>query len=656
MILYIPAAFFPTTLMAARQTMHTGIIDTSGAFTSAFIEWLSKQPNAVMLETSLRDSENQKSYIFLKPESIIKATSLEKIEGALTQAQDALNDGYYVAGFLTYEAGYAFENVLQQDIHSALPLVWFGVYKQPLLYHHKKKKFEEGKKQVARIVSALRESSSMPEVPRIDPKLSIRFHDYQKAIERIKEYILEGDTYQVNYTFKLKFALPDSPAALYQQLRLSQRVGYSAFISLKGYKILSISPELFFRIDGNRITLKPMKGTASRGRMLEEDRRRIEELRSSEKNRAENLMIVDMLRNDVGKIAQTGSVKVARFFDIERYDTLFQATSTIEAKLRSKVGVLDLMKSLFPSGSVTGAPKIRTMQIIRELEREPRGLYTGSVGFLAPKKKAVFSVAIRTVVLDLKKQRGEMGVGSGIVHDSDIESEYQECLLKAKFLTEPPTEFQLFETMRWEPRRGFLLLKEHLKRLERSAEYFAFHYERRRLISFLKDFERGLRKESGKKHSFRVRLTMGRDGKFSAAHFCLERTEGVQHVKLSGRRTNSSDRFLFHKTTNRRMYDEELERAVLKGYFDVLFLNEHGQLTEGARSNIFLKKGETLFTPPVSCGVLAGTYREHLLRSKKYDAEEKILTLDNLKTADEIYVCNAVRGLVKVQVDGLQDS
>ncbi len=642
--------------MHNRRTQPTSIIDAGGSFTSAFIHWLSNQPNAVMLETALMDPENRKSYVFLKPESIIKAASPEKIEPALNRVDAALADGYYVAGFLSYEAGHAFESVLHQVLQPSLPLVWFGVYEQPISYNHKNRKLEEGKRLFAKIAARIKDEAERSELLRLEPQPSIFFSDYRSAIERIKRYILEGDTYQVNYTFKLKFPWPGSPADLYERLRSSQRVGYSAFISMKDFKILSISPELFFRIEGNRITLRPMKGTAPRGRTLEEDRLRSEELRTSEKNRAENLMIVDMLRNDVGRIARTGSVKATRIFDIERYDTLFQATSTIEARLRSGVNICDLIKSLFPSGSVTGAPKIRTMQIIRELEREPRGIYTGAIGFFAPRRRAVFNVAIRTVVLDVKQQEGEMGVGSGIVHDSNTESEYQECLLKGRFLTEPTNDFQLLETMRWEPRKGFSLLKEHLRRLERSASYFGFRFDKEQLSSFLKKYEKGLRRRSGRKHSFRVRLTMGRDGEFSATHFRLEPTVGVQHVKISDRRTDSTDRFLFHKTTNRKLYDEELERALLKGYFDLLFLNEQGQLTEGARSNVFLKKGDQFFTPPVSCGVLAGTYREYLLRSRKYRAQEKMLTLEDLMSADEVYLTNAVRGMVKVQVEGYQNA
>jgi para-aminobenzoate synthetase/4-amino-4-deoxychorismate lyase len=312
-----------------------------------------------------------------------------------------------------------------------------------------------------------------------------------------------------------------------------------------------------------------------------------------------------------------------------------------------------MMKSLFPCGSVTGAPKIRTMQIIRELEKEPRGIYTGSIGFFAPRNKAVWNVAIRTVVLNTKRRTGEMGIGSGIVYDSDIQKEYDECLLKAKFLNEKQGEFELLETMRWEPRKGYSLLADHLRRLENSAEYFGFTFRKKSVLTFLKRYERTLRRQSKRQQSFRVRLTMKRDGTLSVAHYRLEDTSDIQHVRLSEKRTNSGDRFLFHKTTNRTLYDRELERAILDGYFDVLFLNEKGELTEGARSNLLVTKDGRWFTPPIECGVLPGTYRAQLLRLKKYNIEEHVLTIEDLTYADEIYLCNAVRGLVKVRLDGI---
>lgn len=636
--------------MPGKQNTTPALFDREGLVSPVAVQWLFRRPNSILLESSLVDRGNKHTYLFTEPVEVIKASSLAQVEQALRKVDEAVQSGRYVAGFLCYEAGYAFENVLRTEVTSEVPLVWFGVFKQPIVYDRLRRRVVEGHKQVKQIEEELQRFRGEENHTELSPIPSLSQEEYRTAVSSIKQYILEGDTYQVNYTFKLKFPW-FSASSLYCRLRNAQRVGYSAFLSLRRFNLLSLSPELFFRVDGTRITLKPMKGTAARGRTLEEDAVRKKELQMSDKNRAENLMIVDMLRNDVGRIAQTGSVKVARFFDIERYETVFQATSTIEARLKKDIHFSEIIRSLFPSGSVTGAPKIRTMQIIRELEKEPRGIYTGSVGFIAPQKRAVFSVAIRTLVLDKKSGMGEMGVGSGIVHDSEIDDEYRECLLKSRFLTESPSDFELIETMRWEPGRGFLLQRLHERRLQRSAEYFGFPYHPNVLRSTLKKYDALLRKESKRRQSFRVRLTLGRNGIISLSHARLEPTVGDQHVRLSEKRTDSSNRFLFHKTTNRRLYDEELERAVLRGYFDVLFLNEKGELTEGARTNLVVRKGGEYLTPPVSCGLLAGVYRESLLRSKKYAVKECILTLDDLKAADEVFVCNAVRGMVNVIVD-----
>ncbi|HEX9828653.1 MAG TPA: aminodeoxychorismate synthase component I [Bacteroidota bacterium] len=634
----------------SRSSSKPDLIDRNGFFSLSFLEWLSKQSNAALFETTQQDAESRLSYVFLQPEHIIRTNSLASVEQALRDVNAALRRGRYVAGYITYEAGTAFEKILSKNSRAVTPLLWFGVYKNPIVYNHRAKRFEKGGAAAKGIERQLKEIQEERIAP-VLPKPSLDIAGYEQSLQKIKDYILAGDTYQVNYTFKLAFPWKHSAAALYARLRNSQRVGYSVFLLANNRKILSLSPELFFRLDGTRIIVKPMKGTAPRGRTLEEDAQQEHALRASEKNRAENLMIVDMLRNDLGRIATTGSVRVASFFDVERYDTVFQATSTIEARVRAGVGPGEILRSLFPCGSVTGAPKIRTMQIIRELEQQPRGVYTGSIGFFSPHKKAVWNVAIRTVVLDTKRRTGEMGIGSGIVHDSDIHNEYQECLLKGKFLTESHGDFDLLETMRWEPKKGYPLLKYHMRRLERSATYFGFSFKHTAVAAFLKVYERALRKESKGKLFFRVRLAMKRNGELSAQHYRLEQMAATQHVRLSSVRTHSSDRFLFHKTTHRELYDRELERAVLDGYFDALFLNENGELTEGARSNVFIKKNSQLLTPPLSCGVLPGIYREYMMRSKKFRVEERVLTLDDVKSADEIYVCNAVRGLVKVTFD-----
>lgn len=624
------------------------IVTPHGEFRPAFIHWLAGRHDSVFLETTRRDADNQHSFLFAAPRATISCHELAQVETKLAEVEHALRQGHYAAGFLSYEAGYAFEERLPPAANVSLPLLWFGIYEQPLIYDHAQGEFTQGKELLPQILAELpaQESEAASfQLSGIAPNLAEA--DYEQALLQIKERIAAGDTYQVNFTFKLKFAWPHAPAALYCRLRHNQRVSYSALVTLRDHALLSFSPELFFRFEDDRLTLKPMKGTARRGRTLAEDEEQRQWLQHSEKNRAENLMIVDLLRHDVGRLAATGSVAVPRFFEIERYETVQQATSTITAELRPGVTVPELLRCLFPSGSITGAPKLRTMQIIHALEREPRGIYTGSIGFFSPRRRAVFNVAIRTVSLDTRSGAGEMGIGSGVVWDSESKAEYRECVLKGRFLSEPGSSFQLIETLRWDPQEGWLLLDAHLKRLQDSAAYFDFRYDageiRRRLAAQL-----ALCRREG--ITCLVRLTLAREGEITLTHAPLLPPVVPVAVRLANARTNSLDRFLFHKTTQRELYDRELERAVAAGFFEVIFQNEKGEVTEGARTNIIIKKGERYFTPPLRCGVLPGIYRAHLLATQTLPLSEKVLQLEELRAADEILLCNSVRGVLPAKL------
>lgn len=619
-------------------------VQDDGLFSNRFIRFIESFPDSVLLESTKVDRHNSTSYFFCNPVSTIECVSLDSAEAGLAELERVCKSGMYAAGFITYELGYAFEPTLQPPSNTPRPLFWFGVYEKPVMYDQRTHKFNQ----------------KLPfTVPHPDPALEARFEsptgslaetEYLRNVERIKRYISDGDTYQVNYTFKLKFGFSGSAGDLYCMLRDGQRVGYSAFIESKSSSVLSFSPELFFDLKGNSVKLKPMKGTAPRGRTTSEDDRQAEFLRTSPKNRAENLMIVDLLRNDIGKISRHGSVRVTKSFEVEKYETVFQATSTIQAQLKPRTTIPDLVKALFPSGSVTGAPKIRTMQIIHELEKEPRGIYTGAIGFFGPRRRAVFNVAIRTVVVDHQQKKAEMGVGSGIVHDSDPRDEYRECLLKADFLTEPVHDFELLETIRWDPKTGWFLLKEHLSRLKDSAEYFGYRFKRRTVLTSLHKCAREFKKNRAS--SRRVRLTMDRPGN---VHLSSSEVLPVDEprVALAHKSLNSQDRFLFHKTTNRKFYDDQLAQAAQRDLFDVIFQNERRELTEGARSNLILRIGSNYYTPPVECGLLAGVYRRWLLKSGKI--AERILYPEDFKKADEVLVCNAVRGLIKVRVAGFHE-
>jgi len=385
-----------------------------------------------------------------------------------------------------------------------------------------------------------------------------------------------------------------------------------------------------------------MKGTIARGLRDIEDRQMACRLKKSTKDLSENIMIVDLMRNDLGRISRTGSVRVDNLFNIEKYNTLFQMTSGVRGTLRKGITYLDIFKNIFPGGSVTGAPKIRTMQIIRQLERESRNIYCGALGIIFPENKAVFNMPIRTILL--RKNKGEMGIGSGIVYDSSPEKEYQECLLKAKFLTQRDKSFQLIETMLWQNR--YVFLKEHLRRLEGSAGYFGFNFNSLKIIRQLAKRENSFKK--GK--SYKIRFLLDKDGgiKIENQEILERNLPKEKYIAISRYKTDPRDRFLYHKTSRRLLYDPEYQYYFRRGYYDVIFLNNRREVSEGAISNIIIRKGKNYFTPPVSSGILPGIYRAYLM--KKVSVQEKVVLLKDLYAADKIFLCNSVRGLTEVRI------
>lgn len=645
------------------------LINHEGWFDTKLLHWLERQRDAVLLETTRLTADESQSLLFTQPAHVIHCRELANVIACLHELEHAVRAGYYVAGFLAYEAGYAFEKTLSAPRLASAPLLWFGVYEKPVVYDHHERRFTSGEAEARHIHEQLQ--TAHDKAAHAEPLPSLNEAEYAQALVAIKNYIAAGDTYQVNFTFKLKFAAqavaqtslpaeenfsrqdacatPQTPptASWYQRLRQAQRVSYAAFLALPEQHILSFSPELFFRWEEERLTLRPMKGTARRGRTTVEDEEQRLALLNSKKDRAENVMIVDLLRNDAGRIAEVGSVRVPRLFEIERYETVLQATSTITARVRPEVTLTELLRALFPCGSITGAPKLRTMQIIHELEREPRGVYTGAIGYFAPQRKAVFSVAIRTLVFDQTNKVAEMGIGSGVVWDSVAEEEYRECLLKARFLTEPQREFELLETMRWERTTGCALLPRHLQRLRGSAKYFGFQYDEATALAAL---HQAVREQQTSTPTLRVRLTLNRRGECEVQVATLESLREIVRAGFAQTRTHSHDRFLFHKTTRRELYESELAQAQTRGWFDALFLNERGEVTEGARSNIIIKRGEQYFTPPLACGVLPGVYRAHLLATQALPLTEKIILREELETAEEVWLCNALRGMLRVEL------
>ncbi len=598
--------------------------------------FLYAQDALVLLETNRFSGENRKSYVFHGPEEVLRADTCEEVP-AVFEAMERLSKDRYLAGYFSYELGYCLEDRLRRDVLCGVPLVWLGVFDRALVFDHAENSFEGD---TGGIFSAGPAEKSPYSIRNL--RLDISREDYVRKVDRIRRYIEAGDIYQANFTTKYRFDFEGCYLSFYRDLKQKQEVPYSAFIKAGESYVLSISPELFLRKTGRRVSTRPMKGTMGRGLTLRDDRRRAAALKDDIKNRAENLMIVDLERNDLGRISDTGSVRVEDLFTVEKYQTLFQMTSTVTAELKEGVGFMEIFRSLFPSGSVTGAPKIRAMEIIRELEASPRGVYTGAIGFVAPGGDAVFNIPIRTVAIN--GGEGEMGVGSGIVYDSDPESEYGECRLKAEFLLREPLEFSLIETMLW---GGWLnRLELHLARLRESAEYFGFDYDEALARKALEEKEREL--ESGKR--YRVRLLLSRDGACTVSATPIPETPPMEHTAaVSDAKTSSGDVFLFHKTTNRGLYDSEHSKYGARGFFDVIFTNERGEVTEGAISNVFIKKGGVFYTPPVECGLLNGVFRRDFI-SKHPECRQEVLTLDDLYSADEVYMANSVRGMVRVRL------
>ena len=621
----------------------------------------------VFLESTRVTPENHLSYLFQDPVERLVFKEGDDPVDFFRLAQEKLDQGFFLAGYLGYEFGYMLEPSLAKSFtprpapdntRGQLPLADLGVFNKPQIYDHQKGSFEGSEPWP-------KETEHEPGVTfTIDNLLlNLEREKYLAAIHRIKSYIETGDTYQVNYTLKLLFDFAGSIPEFYCSLRRNQSVSYGGLIKNGKTTILTFSPELFFRKKGNQIDVRPMKGTMLRGRTNAEDREFADFLHHDIKNRSENVMIVDLLRNDLGRLSRMGGVNVQSLFDVETYETLHQMTSSIKGEVTPPISLEEMFKALFPCGSVTGAPKIRTMEIIRELEAEDRGVYTGAIGYISPEGDAVFNVPIRTVVL--QGDKGEMGIGSGIIWDSDPAGEWEECLLKGRFLTSPAPEFKLIETILWNPESGYWLLDLHLDRLAESAGYFFYPYELDEIMAGLQGAEIGFSKGSSVK-CHRVRLTLSRTGEIEITHSELpgnflpitdpaaalekEDSRDLPGVIFSDKNTDSNSPYLFHKTTLRKLYDDERDHAVAKGYYEVLFMNEKGEVTEGSYTNIFLQKDGKLITPPVLSGLLPGVLRNHLLQKYPEFVEEASFNRQDIEQADALYVGNSVRGLVRVRL------
>lgn len=579
--------------------------------------------NTVIFET-LTKNEEGKNYIFRNPKYIIEAFSLEEVEKTMRLIQEGVSKGYYAAGYMTYEAGFAFEDKLKRKYGGKNwrnPLIWFGMYeeKEKSLYLEPK---VEGSYRIDNF------------------KFNEKIDDYIEKIHEIKGHIKQGDTYQINFTGKIDFEFEGDPFLLYSKIKRKQSAGYTAFIKNKYGSFLSFSPEMFFKKTGDIIISKPMKGTAARGKNIEDDNNIVKNLKKSEKNCAENIMIVDLIRNDIGKISEIGSVCVTKLFEVEKYETVFQMTSTIEARLKKDIGYLEIFKALFPCGSITGAPKFSSMEIINQLEKSERGIYTGTIGYIEPNNDGVFNIAIRTVEINDDK-KGLMGVGSGIVWDSDAFEEYEECLLKSKFLTDNMEEINLIESL-YLYKGKYRFLERHIRRMENASDYFCFKFSK---TEFKKMLEENIGKTE-KNNKYKVRMSLVKDGKMILNNEIIDKKIKKQSLKIvvADKKTDSDNKYLYFKTNKRDIYNSVFSDIQKKGYDEAIFVNEKEEVTECCNNNIIIKKDGKYYTPPSECGLLKGTMIENLLE-KMDSLSERIITLEELKNADKVYICNSVRGV-----------
>jgi para-aminobenzoate synthetase/4-amino-4-deoxychorismate lyase len=577
--------------------------------------------------------------LFRHPIGEICARAAGDVQGALAAADNAIACGKVVAGYLAYELGY----VLEPRLAPLLP-----PDHGPLLRLFV---FDGAERLDPSVLADEGDGAAEAEAEALGAAFSQT--DYLDAFSRALALIQGGDIYQVNLTFPLRFRPPSDAFALYRRLRRRARAGASAFLALGDETHASFSPETFYRSTGGIIRTRPMKGTAPRAPSLAADIDAKRQLRSDPKQRAENLMIVDLLRNDLSRVAKTGTVRVEDLFTVETFPRLHAMTSGIRADLRAGTTFGDIIRALFPCGSITGAPKVRAMEVIRDLESRARGVYCGAIGFAGPGMQA-FNVAIRT--LSIREGGATFGVGSGVVADSDAGREYEECLLKANFLTTGQSAFAILETLRWEQGRGVALAATHTERLRNGAAYFGHPFEP---VAIEATLAAATSRYAGPGPS-RVRLTLEESGRIGAQVFPLDGRNGVWRAIVASERLRSGDPFIRHKTTRRSVYDSALAEAARQNAEEAILLNEYGEVADGARSTILVPKNGALLTPPAASGALDGVLRQRLLDgSLSLDGgpddvtppiREQVLTLQDLFSAKDIWFANSVRGLVRGEI------
>lgn len=566
----------------------------------------------------VKADQQYKYYLCDDPEEIIIAKTQEEVIPAIQRIEDMQAKGYYLAGWISYEAATAFDSrhkVLNTDDFPLVLMMATKNIKQIFL------KDLDGYDR-SHICHSLEPHISQSE--------------YEESCSKVLEYIFEGDIYQANYSFRCDAKLNCKPFEMFQKLENEHPVPYSIYVETDDWQIISQSPELFLEKRHQKVSSIPMKGTVKRELTYQADEKNRQELSEDRKSQAENVMIVDLMRNDLSRICKLGSVEVPELFKSTRYHSLHQLTSTVTGELKNDIGLVEILKATFPAGSITGAPKIRSMEIISELEKDGRRLYTGSAGIFLPGGDFILNVCIRTLVC--QDQKALLGIGSGIVADSAKTLEWEECLLKSRFLNPKRRHTEAFETMLWNGHIHYF--EDHINRLQNSCEYFLIPFDREQVLGTLNQKLFELKT----KDLHRIRLAIKLDGSIDLKIMPLDfpgwNKEGLK-VKISTQQTNSTSPYQYHKTDNRELYNTEFKAALKEGYDEVIFFNEKGELSEGAISNIFICKDDQWYTPPIESGILNGTWRKNLITPIK--AQEKTLTLKDLKNADDIIIGNSVK-------------
>jgi para-aminobenzoate synthetase / 4-amino-4-deoxychorismate lyase len=556
---------------------------------------------------------------------VIEASQLSDVVPALEEVEAATGRGMYAVGFVAYEAAPAFGPALRvvEAARGSLPLVWFGLFDQ------------------------LDEVAPLLDRPRPGPALftgewewELDEQAFNGAVKVIHDEIAAGMTYQVNLTTRLRRGFTGSLGAaglaLYSQLLGAQGGAYSAYIETADWALACGSPELFFSLTGRRLTARPMKGTARRGRFPAEDAEQVAALATSPKERAENVMIVDLTRNDVGRLAVPGSVEVPELCVPERYRTVWQMTSSVTCELRPSVGLAAVMQAVFPAGSVTGAPKASTMSLLATLERSPRGPYCGAIGYVGGGRMR-FAVGIRTAVLDARSSVAEFGVGSGITWYAAAAGEWAELAAKAGVLWSDRPPEELFETLRWDPVAGHVNLDRHVGRMVSSAHYHGWHCDEAALRSLLA----GVRGDGGKPKPLRVRVALDAAGSLSASTAPFEQDgPGPVRLEIDDQPVDSGNPNLFHKTGDRAHFERRMARH--PGADDVVLVNERGEVTETTRANLVVSLGGRWVTPALGCGLLPGVERQRLLDEGRL--AEAVIHVPDLVATTGLAVISSLHG------------